>query len=201
MCAILKRTQGNYSNPDAVRNVVEYIMRGMGNIPAKNRIYGAFGTVCRDNPEKIIREIMDVKNTMGHNKGRQGSHIILSIGVNPHLEHSVAERMVAKIVGFWKKKYQVFYGVHDHMNDKGEPNWHIHIFISLTDLTTGNKGDILNETLLKFKRKAERVIKKTMERERMKRMQAMEDKSRESRTYCPNSVLIGKDPGTKDAPY
>ena len=40
-----------------------------------------------------------------------------------------------------------------------------------------------------------------MERERMKRMQAMEDKSRESRTYCPNAVLIGKDPGTKDAPY
>lgn len=177
MCAVLIRVEGEFTSRYTIRNEIGYIIRKMEEIPDDRRIFGAFGTVCSDDPQKIIHEFMALKRALGHDKGRLAEHIVLSFGEKPPLDQRTTEKTVRKIVGFWAKKYQVFFGVHEHANELGQPNWHIHILISLSDLTTGKKGDILNKTLLKFKKKAERAFRKTLERERERHNQAMEGKS------------------------
>lgn len=177
MCAVLICVDGEFSQWYTIRKEIEYITRRMEGIPKNRRIYGAFGTVCSDDPEKIIHEFLALKKALGHDRGRLAEHVVLSFGEKPPLDQRTTEKMVRKIVGFWAKKYQVFFGVHEHANELGQPNWHIHILISLSDLTTGKKGDIRNKTLLKFKKKAERAFRKTLERERERHNQAMEGKS------------------------
>ena len=155
----------NYSNKNAIQNVINYIMRGVNRFPEEDRIFGVFGTICQDDPKEIIREIMESKRKLGHNHGKMCDHICFSIGPNPSLSHDKLNKMVEKIAGFWKKRYIVFYGLHAENDITGVSIYHIHMMVSLSNYETGKKGDITPNTISKFQRKAKRILLKTLEKE------------------------------------
>ena len=65
---------------------------------------------------------------------------------------------MAKIAGYFKNKYTVFYGVHNR--DQHDQGYHLHIMISLTNYLNGKKGDITKHEMTRYKKAVKNIIEK-----------------------------------------
>ena len=61
-----------------------------------------------------------------------------------------------RIAGFWKDQYQIFWGVHHNVTEKGE-NYHVHIMLNSVNMKTGRRINITKKTWKKFVKSANRT--------------------------------------------
>ena len=70
-----------------------------------------------------------------------------------------------RIAGFWKGRYEVFWGIHYEITEKG-PNWHLHILLNTVDLKTGNRLNLSKKLWRRFKEETTRTWEKAMQSEK-----------------------------------
>lgn len=139
---IIKITKGKYNNPDAVKNVINYIYRGAKNeLESGERIYGAIG--CGSNQkDEIIEAFEKIKKIYKKMGGSQLKHIVISFGEKPDVPVTIIRRAVKDIVKFFTNgkmpegNFLVAYGMHYNKME----NFHLHICVS----SVSNKGKCLN---------------------------------------------------------
>ena len=122
--AVLKVTDGSYSNIDAVDNLIFYIA-------ARSEISGGWG-ISMESPESVVSEFRAVKRFWNKNGGRQVKHFIFSWDGRSGLDMNQMRYLAAKLTLFFQPRYQVFWGIH---LDTDNP--HIHIAVNTVSFTDG----------------------------------------------------------------
>lgn len=153
-----KKGQANYLNANAVNNVVKYIFRGANYLPEHQRLYGCEGIINTDSVESIISEMMHTKKIFGHVDGSQCRHLVIFFEGRPHLSRKQIRRKIERAVGFWKRKYQLYWGVHyAPTKEDGRMNWHIHLMLNNIDMVTGNRVKVTKKDRQEFQKQAKRI--------------------------------------------
>lgn len=149
-----------YLNLDAVYNVVHYILRGAEELPISHRLYGSEGIKDKATPDSIINEMMHTKKVFGHIDGCQCKHLVLIFEGMPNLSRRKIRRKIERTVGYWKKKYQLFWGVHCAPTKiEGRFNWHVHLMLNNVDMMTGNRLKITNKVKRDFEKHITKIWK------------------------------------------
>lgn len=165
MVIVVKMVPKKYLSKQSVSNVVWYIYRGAMDLPEEERITGSSGLLCGYNPQAVIQEMMQTKRLYEAEDGNQLKHIVISFGEKLDLPRKKMRRLIERTVGFWKERYQMYYGVHYHENDKGEPNFHIHIMLNTVNMKNGGKMDSDLHDWYTFCKKTRRTWEKALKEE------------------------------------
>ena len=154
--AFVKMVQGDYLNSDAVENLIRYIHRGACMLPEKDRMFESMGCFS-DEPDDVIENMMQTKRIFDAKDGVQCKHIVIAIGKKPNLSKKKLKKRIRRTVGFWKDRYQLFWGVHHNHPNEEKENFHIHLAINSVNMINGNKVNITKKTFRKFKKAAKRI--------------------------------------------
>ena len=155
---IVKFIKGNYTNKDAVKNVIKYIYSGTKKMNEDERIYGTIGLINNSDIDKIIEEMMNTKDIYDLKDGVQCKHMLISFGKKPKLKRKRIKRIIVRMLKFYALNYQIFYGVH-YNDEPGKENYHVHVLLNSVNMRNGKKIDISNKVRKKFKKQATRIWK------------------------------------------
>lgn len=144
MGILLTMRYGNYTNNNAVSNVIQYVTRTGKRADRADELhgYGGCGIGIYDNPDDIIRQFLCVQNCYGikNRGGRRMFHEIFClndeefrrIGCSVNILNQIAMEC-AKI--YFNLGYQVVYAIHHEVEKK----WHIHFAVNSISFLTGEK--------------------------------------------------------------
>lgn len=152
MVVMVKTAKGSYTNRDALPNAINYVMRGVNELQEKDRLYGYSGIYNSGSIEELIQEMMETKRIMQQEDGVQCKHFVINFRSKPQLDRKKLIRRIERSVNFWKRRYQLFWGVHCVPDKEGNDNWHVHLVLNSVDMTTGNKINISGKLMRKFKK-------------------------------------------------
>ena len=150
MDLIFEIVKGHHSNWDAVHNGVRYIFNGAVELDEKNRFVGCQGIPEGSSTEEVIMWMTKTKQVFGLEWGTQCKHLVVSFGEKSKIKSKKLKKTIRRIVGFWKNRYQVYWGVHYNLKETG-PNFHLHILLNNVDLKTGNRLNLTNKLWRQFK--------------------------------------------------
>lgn len=130
--------RSNYSNPDAVRNLIRYITRTRENETRAQDLltYGAVGAGCYLHPDEIIQQFLYVQNAHGINR-RGGCRMYHEVF---NLHDSEAMELRYDPVQFWQvgmKCCQIYYrmGFQTAFAVHWEPNKHYHFHFAVNSIS------------------------------------------------------------------
>ena len=152
MDVMVKTVKGMHINQEALPNAINYIMRGVNKLPKKERLYGYSGIYNSGSIEEVIQEMMATKRIMQQEDGVQCKHFVISFRSKPKLDRKKLIRKIERSVGFWKRRFQLFWGVHCVSDKNGDDNWHVHLVLNSVDMVNGKKIDISGKLIRKFKK-------------------------------------------------
>lgn len=144
MGILLTMRQGNYTNRNAVSNVIHYVTRTGKRADRADELQGCggCGIGIYDNSEDIIQQFLCVQNCYGikNRGGRRMFHEIFcledgefrGIGCSVDILKQIAMEC-SKI--YFNLGYQVVYGIH-HEEEK---KWHIHFAVNSINFLNGRK--------------------------------------------------------------
>lgn len=158
---------GDHENRDAVERGVWYIYHGMTKMNKEEQLYGSEGIPGDPSPETVIRWMMKTKQVFGLEDGVQVKHLIVSFGEKPTWKRKKLRKIMKRIVGFWKERYQIFWGIHYKVTEKG-PNYHIHILLNTVNLKAGKRLNLNNGLWRNFKENTTKIWEKAMQEENLK---------------------------------
>ncbi len=146
MAMLMMMRQGNYTNPDAIENVIRYITRTRENEYRGNELiaWGGMGIGCYETPELAIRQFHYVQNICGTNRGkRMLYHETLNITENEFdwlgNDYGRVYQAAVKCAGFYYLKgHQVVFAIHDAQKKQGvNKGVHIHFVVNAVNFMTG----------------------------------------------------------------
>lgn len=144
MGILTRMVKGNYTNEDAVENVVRYVTRTRAYEDRKKEclMCGGKGVAVYQPVDFVIRQIEYVQKVFGieRRRGRRMYHETFSIseeefvrmGRNVHVLYSFADQCAQY---YFDAGYQVVYAVHG----TSESNLHIHFAVSSINFVNGAK--------------------------------------------------------------
>lgn len=153
MAMLMMMKWGNYTNPDAIENVIRYITRTRKNEIRRNELiaWGGMGVGCYASPELVIEQFYYVQRVYGINKnGRMLHHETLNITDKEfdklgndynRVNHVALECAKA----YYSNGYQVAFAVHDARKkeeiniEKINKGVHIHFVVNAVNFMTGRK--------------------------------------------------------------
>lgn len=149
MAMLMMMRQGNYTNRDAVENVIRYITRTRRNEDRRNELiaWGGYGVGCYATPELIIEQFECVQNVygMGIRGGRRMFHETLNIRKEEfewlERDYGTIYRIAMKCAEYYYSVgHQVVFAVHYTENEWGvNKGVHIHFAVNSVNFQTGNK--------------------------------------------------------------
>lgn len=122
----VKIMDGKYENPDAIENVINYVMR-LDNMGLTGG-YGVTLTCAAD----IINQFHIVKKVYGITGGKQVMHIIFSVDKTTYLKENHLVKLGYLLGKYFGRERQVLFNVH---NDK--VHLHIHMVVNTIAYTNG----------------------------------------------------------------
>lgn len=142
---INKAGKGNYTNPEAVENVIRYITRTNGKAQADLVTWGGLGITEFAGMEAVVGQFYAVQDTYKRNGdfGRYIDHEIFSLSAEAEREvldkcadlDGMARKMARDI--YENDHCQVVYGI--HRPDGNNAHTHIHFGINTVSYRTGRK--------------------------------------------------------------
>ena len=156
---------GDHRNPDAISRGVWYIWHGQKHLPEQERFIGSEGMPEGLTPDEVIRWMMRTKRAYDMMDGVQCKHLIVSFGEKPPWKRKKLRKVLQKIVGFWKNRYEIYWGIHSEMTENG-PNWHLHILLNTVDLKTGNRLNLSKKLWRKFKEETTKTWERALQSEK-----------------------------------
>ena len=156
---------GDHRNPDAISRGVWYILNGQKNLSEQERLIGSEGMPEGLTPDKVIQWMLRTKKIYGLEKGVQCKHLVVSFGEKPTWKRKRIVKVLKKIVGFWKDRYELYWGVHYKVTEKG-PNFHLHILLNTVDLKTGNRLNLNKKLWRKFKEETTKTWERALQSEK-----------------------------------
>lgn len=134
--------KNDYSNNDATRNVVKYILKS--DRRTTYDIYGSLGT-SSNNIEEIIEDFQKVRQVYEKDYGCQLKHLIICFKRFPQLPEKKITKLVLKTLRYWSRKYQVVYALHTNTKQ-------VHIHFALNTVSnSGKRLNIRSKDLYKFR--------------------------------------------------
>lgn len=158
---------GDHENSDAIERGVWYIIHGQKGMTEEEKIQGYEGIPDGSTPDSVIGWMMKTKKIFGLEGGVQCKHLIVSFGEKPTWKRKKLRKVMRRIVGFWKERYQIFWGIHYRVTEKG-PNYHLHVLLNTVDLKTGNRLNLNNKLWWQFKENTTEIWEKAIQEENMK---------------------------------
>lgn len=158
---------GDHENRNAIERGVWYIYHGQKNMTEDEKLLGSEGIPDGSSQEEVIYWMMKTKEIFGLESGVQCKHLIVSFGEKPTWTRKKLRKIMKRIVGFWKERYQIFWGVHYKITEKG-PNYHLHILLNTVDMKTGKRLNMSNKLWWKFKKNTTKIWGNAMKDENFK---------------------------------
>lgn len=146
----------DYSNKDAVEKCVHYIRNGMSDLPEEEQLFGFIGIPEGVSIGQAIAWMIKAKKIHGAEEGVQCRHVIISFGKKPEWKKKKFVKLVEKIVGIWKGRFQVCWGYHHENVGTPRENFHLHLMVNSVDMKTGKRLDLDYKRWRKFKKNAKR---------------------------------------------
>lgn len=148
MAMLMMMREGNYTNPDAIENVIRYITRTRRNETRGDELigWGGMGVGCYASPELMIEQFHYVQRVYGMNKnGRMLYHETFNITDeefnkldNDYNRVNWIALECAKV--YYSNGYQVAYAIHDDIKKVGtNKRVHIHFVVNAVNFMTGRK--------------------------------------------------------------
>lgn len=159
---------GDHENSDAIERGVWYIIHGQKGMTEEEKLRGCEGIPDGTSPDAVIEWMLKTKQVFGLEEGVQCKHLIVSFGEKPMWKRKKLRKVMKKIVGFWKERYQLFWGVHYKVTEKG-PNFHIHILLNTVNLKTGNRLNLNNKLWWEFKENTTEIWTNAIQEEKTKK--------------------------------
>lgn len=148
MAMLMMMREGNYTNPDAIENVIRYITRTRRNETRGDELlaWGGMGVGCYASPELMIEQFHYVQMAYGINEnGRMLYHEIFNITDeefnklgNDYNRVNLIALECAKV--YYSNGYQVAFAIHDDRKKIGtNKRVHIHFVVNAVNFSTGRK--------------------------------------------------------------
>lgn len=153
----------DHSNKDAIAKGVRYIYKGLEHLPSNEKLFGFVGIPEGATLEQAIDWMMKAKQIHGAEEGIQCKHIIISFGKKPDWKKKKFVKLVNKIVGIWKGRFQVCWGFHHKIIGTAKENFHLHLLVNTVDMKTGNRLNLDYRRWRKFKNNVKRKWKVMIE--------------------------------------
>lgn len=144
MGKLIRHTEGNYTNTDAVENVIRYVTRTRVDENSAEECVGigGRGVSCYWNAEIMIRQFQYIQNVFGiqYRGGRRMYHETFSINILEFYELGANWRVLYQAVltmssWYYQRGHQVVFAIHNS-NEKGP---HIHFAVNTINFCTGRK--------------------------------------------------------------
>ena len=144
MDLIFEIVKGHHSNWNAVHNGVRYIFNGAIEFENGGKFVGCEGMPEGLSTDEVIQWMIKTKQVFGFEGGTQCKHLVVSFGEKPQMKDKKLKKTMKRIVGFWKNRHQVYWGIHYNLKETGS-NFHLHILLNTVDLKTGNRLNLTNK--------------------------------------------------------
>ena len=165
MDLIFEIVKGHHSNWNAIHNGVRYIFDGAIEFEDGEKFVGCEGIPEGLPTDEVIQWMIKTKQVFGHEGGTQCKHIIVAFGEKPEIKRKKLRKTIKRIVGFWKNRYQLYWGVHFNLKETG-PNFHLHILLNTVDLKTGNRLNLNKKLWRKFKEETTKTWERALQSEK-----------------------------------
>ena len=157
---------GDHENYDAIERGVWYIYHGQKDMLEEDKLLGCEGIPDGSSLDSVVAWMLKTKQVFGQEDGVQCKHLIVSFGEKPRWKRKKLRKLMKRIVGFWKERYQIFWGVHYKITEKG-PNYHLHILLNTVNLKTGNRLNLNNKLWWEFKENTTKLWNDAMKNEQI----------------------------------
>ena len=125
----LKIVPEKYENPSDVINVLQYV-------PNKSYDHAAYGIGCPNAADEADRYYKHIREIHNITEGSNLRHYIVGFDYSPELINTTTLPFIAyQIALFFYPSYQVFYGIHEYNNTRGQ--YHIHFVVNTINILTG----------------------------------------------------------------
>lgn len=125
--AELKEISGSYDNPEALGNVLKYIVN------FQKILYGSVYGGAVD-PEHALQQIQILKECYGKTEGRRIRHFVLSFGPKDRIDEDDAIFLCREIALYCGARFQCVCGTHFNTN-----NWHLHFMTNTVSYLDGRR--------------------------------------------------------------
>lgn len=123
---IVKIPEGKYENPDAVENVIYYVLR-LNNM----NLVGGYGIIPAS-VEDIVNQFYIVKKAYRVTDGKQIFHVIFSIDKTWHFSDKQVMNLAYQLGRYFANDRQVVFGIHNDTKCL-----HIHMAVNTVAYTNG----------------------------------------------------------------
>lgn len=128
----------------------------MSDLPEEEQLFGFIGIPEGVSIGQAIAWMIKAKKIHGAEEGVQCRHVIISFGKKTGVEKKKFVKLVEKIVGIWKGRFQVCWGYHHENVGTPRENFHLHLMVNSVDMKTGKRLDLDYKRWRKFKKNAKR---------------------------------------------